>query len=253
MRYQKIESRIWNDEKFIELTPVQQRLFLYILTCPHGNLIGLFVLKKGYILEDLKVLPKDLERDFEVVLKSGMIGYDPKTGLVWVKNFLKHNPLTNPNQHKAVPKIIDELPKSYLIQEFIGSHNGDLKGVSKDFARTFEGLPKPDSETDSDTEEENTLSAPPVPYAEIFALFNEILGEMMAHASDTEERRKEIKHRWKSDKKVQSLEWWKTFFTIASESDFLTGRSGKWTACNIDWLLKKKNFQKVREGTYNNR
>ena len=67
MRYQKIESRIWNDERFVQLTPMQQRLFLYILTSPHGNLIGIYVLKKGYIIEDLKVLSKDLERDLKEV------------------------------------------------------------------------------------------------------------------------------------------------------------------------------------------
>jgi len=45
MRYQNIECKIWNDEKFTKLTPMQQRLFLYFLTCPHGNFLGIFVLK----------------------------------------------------------------------------------------------------------------------------------------------------------------------------------------------------------------
>ena len=37
------------------------------------------------------------------------------------------------------------------------------------------------------------------------------------------------------------------------ESDFLTGRSGKWTGCSLDWLLRPENWQKVREGNYSQR
>ncbi len=37
------------------------------------------------------------------------------------------------------------------------------------------------------------------------------------------------------------------------ESDFLTGRNGKWTGCSLDWLLRPENWQKVREGNYSQR
>lgn len=34
------------------------------------------------------------------------------------------------------------------------------------------------------------------------------------------------------------------------ESDFLTGRSGKWTGCSFDWLLQEENRKKVMQGCY---
>lgn len=37
---------------------------------------------------------------------------------------------------------------------------------------------------------------------------------------------------------------------MAEESDFLSGRSGKWAGCSLDWLLQPENWQKVREGNY---
>jgi hypothetical protein len=163
MRYQKIESRIWNDERFIKLSPLQQRLFLYVLTCPHGNLIGLFVLKKGYIIEDLKVLPKDLERDLQAVLKTGMIEYDSALSLVWIKKFLKHNPLTNPNQKKAVPRILADLPKSHLIQRFVKLNESSLEGLTKDFETPFEENPKPETDSDTDTDTETDKKHTPTP------------------------------------------------------------------------------------------
>lgn len=34
------------------------------------------------------------------------------------------------------------------------------------------------------------------------------------------------------------------------KSDFLTGRSGKWTGCSFDWLLQEENRKKVMQGCY---
>jgi hypothetical protein len=119
MRYQKIHSQIWNDEKFISLTASQQRLFLYILTCPHGNLIGYFVLKIGYICDDLQCVAKDVKKDLEKLIELEFIQYDFLTSVILVKKFLKHNPITNPNQVKAATKMLKELPNNTLYQLFM--------------------------------------------------------------------------------------------------------------------------------------
>jgi hypothetical protein len=91
-----------------------------------------------------------------------------------------------------------------------------------------------------------------IPYGEIQAAFNEILVDMPIFRDMTPARKKAIKSRWNTDEKTKTLEWWvNEFFPLIAESEFLTGRSGKWTSCNIDWILKPSNFQKIREGTYN--
>ena len=186
MRYQAIHSHIWNDEKFQSLTPRQQLLFLYILTCPYGNLLGMFVLKKYYILEDLKYDPTNrfsskndskindnsvalqkslshqfdhvdghsvalqksldhqldksvvnemdnpvnkrrrlrrslaavfraIDHDLDQLMTKNLVQYDAKTSLVCIPNFLKYNPIRNPNQMKAALRQLEELPKSPLI------------------------------------------------------------------------------------------------------------------------------------------
>lgn len=42
-------------------------------------------------------------------------------------------------------------------------------------------------------------------------------------------------------------------FRMAQESDFLTGRSGKWGKCSFDWIVNKKNALKILEGNYSNK
>lgn len=155
MRYQKIHSQIWNDEKFIQLTPQQQRLFFYILTCPHGNLIGLYVLKEGYAREDLKSFGKDFRKDLTKLIGLGLVEYDESVSVVFIKNFLKHNPITNPNQVKAADKTIKELPKTYLIQRL----KGLIKGLNEVL---LEVLLKPEEEEETETEEETLTEELPL-------------------------------------------------------------------------------------------
>ena len=163
MRYQKIESKIWNDEKFVNLAPLEQRTFFYILTSPHNNLSGIYVLKTGYACDDLKCLPKDFQKDLIKLCGEGLILYDKDTQVVGIKNFIKHNPITNPNQKKALLKQLLDLPKTQLIQEFINFNQRTLEGLDKALIKGLteelkEVLLKPDTDTEADTEEETELN-----------------------------------------------------------------------------------------------
>lgn len=51
----------------------------------------------------------------------------------------------------------------------------------------------------------------------------------------------------------EALSWFKRFFAFVAESDFLTGRDGKWTACDLGWLCNETNFAKVVQGNYTNK
>ena len=82
MRYQKVYTQIWNDEKFRKLSERGKSLFLYLLTAPHSNLIGCYVLRKGYVMEDLEWTSEGLNKALNEVLTEGLISYDEKGGVV---------------------------------------------------------------------------------------------------------------------------------------------------------------------------
>jgi len=52
---------------------------------------------------------------------------------------------------------------------------------------------------------------------------------------------------------AEALDWFGRFFDRVAESDFLTGRSGKFKCPGLEWLVKKDNFAKVVQGNYMNR
>ena len=163
MRYQKIYSQIWQDEKFITLSQDAKFLFLYIITSPHSNSIGLYVLPKQYICADLNWDMKRLGKPFGELLAKGLILYDETVNLICVKNHLKFNPIENENQAKAASKIVMHLPKSSIYSTI-------LERLGKPFHKPLrEGLQErygePETETETETEEEYICKGLPKPFA----------------------------------------------------------------------------------------
>ena len=48
----------------------------------------------------------------------------------------------------------------------------------------------------------------------------------------------------------EGIEWMEKYFARVAESDFLTGRNGRWRNCDLTWLMGKENFAKVVQGNY---
>ena len=50
----------------------------------------------------------------------------------------------------------------------------------------------------------------------------------------------------------EGLAWFERFFNFVGGSDFLTGVSSSWS-CDLGWLVKAENFEKVLQGNYTNK
>ena len=254
MRYQKVYSQIWNDEKFTDLTHSQKLLFLYLLTSPHNNLIGLYVVKLGYIAADIDVNPKSLQKDLEKLSEKGLIKYDSQVGLIYIPNFLKHNPITNPNQILAAKKILKILPKSPLISIFL---EGLPERLKKELIKGLpEGLLKPETEYRNQNTEINNISLskeresktkPPV--EEFFNLWNETVKDTpIPQARElTPQRRDKIRVRLQE----RPLDQWKEIFKRITASRFCRGDNPRGWRASFDWIIaNQENAVKVLEGKY---
>jgi hypothetical protein len=113
------------------MSPGAQRLFLYLLTCPHSNLIGLYILKNGYIMEDLDLSPQSLKTQMQEIVDHGIIKRCSTNFIVFIPNYLKFNPLTNPNQVTSAIGIVESMPKSVIIRDFVLSLEGLSKGLNE--------------------------------------------------------------------------------------------------------------------------
>jgi len=116
-RYCRIKTKFWTDEKIRSLSDDAKLLALYLLSSPHTNMIGCYILPKLYACDDLGWELERFEKAFQELLRNGFVKYDEKTRLLLLPNYLKHNPIENENQAKAAAKIVAELPRSYLLQD----------------------------------------------------------------------------------------------------------------------------------------
>src|SRR5690606_35925549 len=85
---------------------------------------------------------------------------------------------------------------------------------------------------------------------EIVKAYNDICKSLPSVRVISDKRKKKMRAIYR---KVGDLDVIIEAFKKAESSDFLSGRSGKWSGCNCDWLINYNNFIKVIEGTYDNR
>ena len=93
----------------------------------------------------------------------------------------------------------------------------------------------------------------PTPYRDIVRAFNEIVAQREvtwpAVQKKTKARCDAMRARWRTDA-GRDVAAFADLFRRAADSDFLSGRNGRWSGCNFDWFLKPANWAKVVEGTY---
>lgn len=158
MRYQKIFTHFWHDEKVRRLSDDAKLLFLYILTSPHSNCVGIFYLPDSYIIGDLMWTPERLREPFRELLREGFLKRSRNGYLVAISNHLKYNSLDNPNQVVSAVKSIETLPTDYI------DISGVLERLRKPFQkplreRLAERFAKPETETEAETVTETVTEA----------------------------------------------------------------------------------------------
>lgn len=119
--------------------------------------------------------------------------------------------------------------------------NRQMEDVKKENGNVKNVTPIPYNNTDKKTDDNTDI---------LVEQYNTICSSLPKCKKITDGRRKKIRMRLKEfsvDDIMQA-------FQKAEQSDFLSGRDGKWQACSFDWFFKNdENIAKVLEGKYDNR
>jgi len=116
--YGIIYKKFWNNPKTKILSDDVKLLWLYLLSSPHSNCSGFYVISKQYIISDLKWDNKKLEKAFSVLIKKNMIKYDEKAETILIPSWFEYNKINSKNQLKKAKSELTEIPKTQLAQEF---------------------------------------------------------------------------------------------------------------------------------------
>jgi hypothetical protein len=153
--YGKIYATFWSSEDMRSLTEDGRMLAVYLMTCPHGNMLGCFRLPDAYVAEDMQWDPERVSKGFEELFRKGFAYRCERTSWVFIRKHLEWNPFENPNVGLAAGKLFDSLSapptiKALLVKalrenspRFPVQKLEDFETLSIPFENPFETLSKP--------------------------------------------------------------------------------------------------------------
>ena len=113
-RFRKVDSRIWNDEKFRALSERGQLCFFYLLTHPHMTSLGAMRATPEGLAAELGLSTRAYRRQLGAMVDSGMVEIDTRASFVALPNFLRYNLPESPNVIKAWASALDLIPECPL-------------------------------------------------------------------------------------------------------------------------------------------
>jgi len=288
--YAKIETKFWNDPTVRRLNEDARMLFLYILTTPQRNIVGLFHLPAAFACYHLQWTPQRFEKALKELIKANRVKHDSDLELILIKNFFKYQAPENPNQVKASLEKLNELPDTPLFfdlanilerskdDKFVTVAEGlrnRFETLSKGLAKGSETVSKPETETEADTESESGTgtdsdsmspggdqheqsagsSEPSIKISasmvnQVKDDYNKILSGLKLEVRVINDARAK---QIKFLLKRYGREVITEVFKKVSQSDFLLGRTQKpFNGCDLDWIIDESNFVKIYEGKYDN-
>ncbi|MEX0660488.1 MAG: hypothetical protein WEA58_11445 [Balneolaceae bacterium] len=120
MAYRKIHDSFWTDPDMEELTPEQKLFYIYLITNPYVNQIGLYELsikracfETGYNIDTVSKLLEYFE-------DTGKIRRSEETKEIVVIKLFHHNKSNSPKVKKHVEGLLSEVKDTSLIQYVYG-------------------------------------------------------------------------------------------------------------------------------------
>ena len=117
--FARIERSIWDKARFRSVSDDARLLFLYIVTCRHNNIAGMFILRSGYACDDMGWTAERFDKAFDELLGTGLIKYDLSTRIILDQHQLEKFPPQNPNQTTGMITKLKNLPYTPLFHDLL--------------------------------------------------------------------------------------------------------------------------------------
>lgn len=287
--YGKVSPQFWIGEtgkKLRKAGAEAQVVSLYLMTCPHSNMIGMFYMPLMYIAHETGLGLEGASKGLARASEAGFCMYDEGSEVVWVLEMARFqigdSMSAGDKRCKGVQNEYDSVPANPYLALFYGRYSSVFHMTKNRAEPTKQASPLEapsealgSQEQEQEQEQEKTYSPepvlpgvadsepaepakrtrPPCPHQQIIDLYHQILpmGTQVRVWNDA--RTKSLQARWREDPKRQSLGWWEKFFTYIAESEFLTGQTPAASGrdpfvVSLDWLINPQNFAKSVEGKY---
>lgn len=159
--YGKVYSQFWSSATVAGLSDDGKLLALYLMTCSHNTIAGVFRGPDGYICEDMKWSAERVVEGFRELSDKGFAKRCERSKWVWVIKHLEWNPPENPNQRKSAAKVSSGIPVECAWRIEFLTRSGASLGLEPldDGCETLEqGFPNQEQEQEQEQKEKPCAS-----------------------------------------------------------------------------------------------
>jgi len=161
-KLRSVNTRFWDDTFISELNPSEKLLFLYLITNPLTNLLGIYEITMKRISFDTGLKTDTIQKGFERFGRVKKVFF--VDNFIILPNWLKNQRL-NANMKIAVSKEFNSLP-DVLKDNILGNGSEGLPNDSEGFRMVRERLGKYEIEIESKIEERKYIKE------EFLSIFN---------------------------------------------------------------------------------
>ena len=156
--YRTVNTSFWTDPKIKNLAPECKLLMLYLITCPHTNVGGIYYVPDIVVLHETGLKKTTLDTLWDTLSRLGVVLRDRKSEVVWVVNMLKYQGRGKKVFAAAATQLLN-LHNSHLVKKFLQRYPAvqsfyDDK-VSHRVSDTPSEFGNPDMDNDSDSDQES--------------------------------------------------------------------------------------------------
>lgn len=170
-KLRSVNTHFWNDNYIVDLDPIEKLLFLYLLTNPNTNMLGIFEINIRRISFDTGIDKDMILKIFDRFHEAGKASYID--GYVCLHNFTKHQAY-NHNMKVSAVNSYNELPEIIKKQGFIDELLKALKPLPKGSEPIAEIEREVEVETELEIEEERGADKSAIPtLQEVMNYFDE--------------------------------------------------------------------------------
>lgn len=278
--YGVVSPKFWIGEtgKALRGHPEAQLVALYLMTCPHANMIGVFHCPLVYIAHETGLSFEGASKALARLSEAQFCTYEDASETVFVHRMAAYQVgeslKPEDNRVKSVTKEWLAIGHRGLQQAFAAIYSiaFHLPAEGKK-ASPSEAPCKPLRSQEQEQEQEqdkNSVAKGDLPTCKAQAmvdLYHEVLPELPAVRLMSEARKKALSKFWRwvltsakpdgarrATTADEALAWLREYFDRARDNDFLMGRTGRvgdhanWQ-CDLDFLLTEKGMKHVIEKT----
>lgn len=136
-QFYPVYPKFWAKAKRMAWSDQVVRLGLYLITCKHRNLEGLYHLPLAYVEADNGWSRRTVKESLDQLLRDGFVEYDDEAEVVLLRNALEYYQPKSPRQIAGALTALETLPVTPLLRGLLDSADTHAEGFAEALRGAF--------------------------------------------------------------------------------------------------------------------